>query len=101
MDRKSAEWSQKLLLGPLSTEDVSKRKAPFHPGKPAACRNAPNEKVKPISLTLQNYLKGVNTFKIVLFDKYYQIYRNMFGNFNWLREIGPVIDGRDELPKTS
>ena len=31
-------------------------------------RNGSNEKVKPISLTLQNNLKGVNTFKIVLFD---------------------------------
>ena len=69
MDRKSAEWSQKLLLGPLSTADVSKRKAPFHPQKPPARRNAANEKVKPIALTLQNNLKGF-TFKIVLFDNY-------------------------------
>ena len=38
VDRKSAEWSQKLLLGPLSTVDVSKRKAPFHPQKPPARR---------------------------------------------------------------
>merc|ERR1711875_106402 len=73
VDRKSAEWSQKLLLGPLSTADVSKRKASFHPGKPSTRRNASNEKVKPIALTLQNNLKGF-TFKIVLFDNCKQHY---------------------------
>ena len=67
MDQKSAEWSQKLLLGPLSTVDVSKVKASFHPQKPATRRNGENENGKPISLTLQNKLKGF-TFKIVLFD---------------------------------
>ena len=69
LDRKSAEWSQKLLLGPLSKADVSKQKVLFHPQKMSTRGIAPNEKAKPISLTLQNNLKG-STFKIVLFDNY-------------------------------
>ena len=67
VDRKSPEWSQKLLLGPLLTVDVSKWKDPFHHQKSAVRRNTPNEKAKPISLAHQNNLKGF-TFKIVLFD---------------------------------
>ena len=68
LDRKSGEWSQKLLLGPLSTADVYKMEGLFHPQKPSARRNGSNEKVKPIALTLQNNLKGF-IFKIVLFDQ--------------------------------
>ena len=81
MDRKSAEWSQKLLLGPLSTADVSKRKASFHPQKPALVGMAEMEKVKPIALTLQNNLKGF-TFKIVLFDYLTIQYPNLISNIN-------------------
>ena len=69
MDRKSAEWSQKLLFAPLSKAYVSKRKASFHTQKPLAGRNAENEKVKPIPIAHQNNLKGFN-FKIVLFDNH-------------------------------
>ena len=45
-----------------------KTEGPVPTRKTLNFRNGPNEKVKPISLTLQNNLKGVNTFKIVLFD---------------------------------
>ena len=67
-------WTEKVLSGPKSCSSIPSRQWMCQNGRPRSTRenpqlvgNASNEKVKPISLTLQNKLKGF-TFKIVLFD---------------------------------
>ena len=67
-------WTEKVLSGPKSCSSIPSRQWMCQNVRPRSTRenpqlvgNASNEKVKPISLTLQNKLKGF-TFKIVLFD---------------------------------